>query len=325
MITEPTMITAGTRVVVEMLIKQFDVIRKIQNDLRLRDTQILSDEIKINSRLPKRIRHATERMQEIIRSSIWILAQDIESGRQKARDVDISNIADYQIENFIRFEESCYGFNVSYRSMAIAVKILRTCNENLKDRFKTSSRKSTQTYLMNAIIVYEILGVVIDFIERFQFQGIDEIQKIHQDIVSNLERLDSEDVRLEMDYKSQMRNNTLGLDQELKKIYARRRARELVIQKWNHIFELISNGESRIQSFKQKVDTLRLKQRSAKNQIETIQVAYTTRLVSDEMAAITELIDVEDIELMTLSSTDIQNLLSIGVNPSDDDSSNSSS
>ena len=165
--------------------------------------------------------------------------------------------------------------------------------------------------LRNAVLIYELTGFLVEYLENFGISGIEDIEKVRRDVESQLNQTEKAIDELEQD-------KALDSDPELKKrVLANNTERKAILQiirqKWASFEGVIStNKESANSTIIKLVPNLKIRQKEAKIQVMILGLVGIMKALEENIAlANTFVNDVKKLELAPLTADDVRQLLGL--------------
>jgi hypothetical protein len=320
-ITEAMLIESATKVVVEMLVKKFETINLAQQRSNISDRDLIAfDNRSTRGRLPKEVQASFEDMRHIVRSSLYLLAKDIDNDRVYLKDLeeaDVSILTQNHLERLLTFAESMEEFLISHKTLAIIFRYVKDCNRKLHAKAQIASRTgdaktNLRSVAMSAILIHEILAIIVDYLETFELSGVEEIYRIYREVAMRIQDLEARDDELEQDIKQQLHGDRAQLARQLGPISNRREVRSLTLKKWDEILRQVDHSKDNTTNMLAQLPRLKLLKRNAAIHVETAQLVALTEAMSRDIDALAELANVGDLELVPFSITDVKSILNIG-------------
>jgi hypothetical protein len=163
--------------------------------------------------------------------------------------------------------------------------------------------------LANAILVYELANFTVEFLEKFQVKGINEVSHIHAETIrlveenrTDIERLKKEAMAFEGDFR----------DQSIAALNERMGSLNLIKDAWDNYLKDIQKIRDNIGSAKILLPKLKFIRDDAKNRIDFIDIITITRIVGNSIEAVSSLITtLETIELVPLPPETVSRLIGV--------------
>ena len=202
----------------------------------------------------------------------------------------------------------------SMETIRVTVDFFSIANKSIVDQVNAVSRTSPEfpdLMLRNAVLIYELTGFLVEYLENFGISGIEDIEKVRRDVESQLNQTEKAIDELEQD-------KALDSDPELKKrVLANNTERKAILQiirqKWASFEGVIStNKESANSTIIKLVPNLKIRQKEAKIQVMILGLVGIMKALEENIAlANTFVNDVKKLELAPLTADDVRQLLGL--------------
>ena len=262
-------------------------------------------------------------MRHCVRATICAVAEFIEMegmSLQVARGTELEPAKQRQIKSFI---DSTYRWKVSYRSMATALNLFVEENADIVKRLKrvraNPSEDTRRLFQLNAVFSYEVADVIIGFLHAFELQGVPELKRLHDEIMSEIADGRSHLAALEREIASAWRIKEISekkFKASAQSISGTRRALDLIENHWNKLLEKIEGSEqSATKLFAQAIRRLEIIKLEAKANLTVAGLVDVTDAVQDNFLALGDMLeDIDRIEVLPITDEDVRMFLNIDVN-----------
>jgi DNA-binding ferritin-like protein len=218
---------------------------------------------------------------------------------------------------------SVRDINKSIQKLKFTVETYSRCNKSIISEFEEAVKlgdfsKSRMFVLGNVLLIYQLSNYMINFLENFKIDGIDdilnlsgkeldkissameELQKIKQDA----ESIDTEDARVKEHVIANLndREQSLGFFKE----------------EWNKYVNGIEKVQNNVGSLKKKIPTLNLIRKNAQNQLEFFEIMkiFGVMMVAEAVKKNLETLEIvtlplDEIELISLPPHRAQTLIGL--------------
>ncbi|HYE67011.1 MAG TPA: hypothetical protein VEA58_00280, partial [Anaerovoracaceae bacterium] len=187
---------AGIQAIERVAEEHLNQILVVRERYSVDDMDLLTTNITAIKDIPQNVRDRISSLQERIRVIIEQVASKIEA--RKYRTVE-GEIADMRLSVNERTRVTALigaekRLQTSYGSLKTTVDVLTHMNDMILHRIAASERSGDRTternlVLANAILVYELTDYVIQYVEHFQLEGVEEILQIQQSELKKLAEL----------------------------------------------------------------------------------------------------------------------------------------
>jgi hypothetical protein len=281
------------------------------------DLDILGDGIVGNPKLLKPIREKIIAYSEEAKAYILSTAALIEKKKFEDFDEIITSIkaGEAEKEKIAMLFQGYRRLSFSIETIKVAVDFFSMINKSIVEKVSSVSRTSSEfpdLMFKNAILVYEFTSFLIQYLEEFGIMGIEDIEKIKQDVEYKLERVEEACKELENDpflknnpdFEAQVRKDNL----EKRKIF------ELVKQKWAGFENSINKGKETTEvAVRDLIPNLRFRQKQAKTQLMALEIIAFVQAFQLNIELANQFADVKQLELAPLTAEDVCQLF--GFNP----------
>lgn len=264
-----------------------------------------------------KMRAELRELRERIRFAMYHVAEMIEldSVRKNTQRAELARSADsYQLQKLNRAAQGEYEFHVSYRSLAVAMKIFSQVNRHLKQEAAKAGRQgSKRTELdfqtQSALLVFEFLDVIIGHLKNFQIGGEDTLRTLFREIEADVKANETADRDLEKRMDAILDQNAIGNDRRI--LEARKAGRRMVLDKWQGLLDKLSRASDKATRFTSKIAILEVKRDNARNQIGLMALLRLANFADENIQAVEALLDVDGLELEILEPEDFASLLNM--------------
>ncbi len=315
-------VSKGASFAQEVLNEQADYAISLKYDPQLaiiiRSNQnILGDNIRTSSDLPKTIRSKIEAYSVELRSVIESTAAYIEKNKFESVEqaVEAIKLGIAEKENLQDILKAQRKLSLSFESVNIATDIFLIINQKLRDELKNiSSSKETEKYpdllLKNAVLVYELTGFLINYLDKCSLSGISDIEKLKQDVENRLKAIEMNNQEIEEKVKG-FQKNSEEVKSALNEVQEQRKITKLCRDKWDSFDKRINDLQNGIEKIKNVIPTLELHQLTAKGRILTLDLIMVMRAFEANISLINTIADVKKFALEPFTVEDAQLLLGL--------------
>lgn len=306
----------GAELVEKELMQQVDMVVALRQEIEIRDTDLIGNSLVINKSLHQNIKDRTEENRKNVRKLIAATAYYIESEKKKSINgaplkADLSKFHKSRLTELINAQGE---LSLSYSTLVTVIEFYKEINKSILNQLRTIQTGSTASkeiaFLKNAILIYELTDFVIKSIEKFQVGGIDEIYQIRTKIFDEIKEGEKDDEIIAANAKQVSSAQEKSILEEIK---SRGMFREKIKKKWYDILEKIDGQKEKVNESKQFLNPLKLTRDNAKARIGVLNLAQTTRLVSDAVDSVDALATgIADWELPPIDERTACELLNLG-------------
>ncbi|MBM4283983.1 MAG: hypothetical protein FJ128_01870 [Deltaproteobacteria bacterium] len=301
---------AGYQAVMTYLQHYTKKVRDIQEKYAFSNRDIMSPKLIDNPKLSIEETAALEELKRKLDLLINEVAERIEKHRAVSYD-DYTKIYDLNAYDRLRVNSlvsSVRNINKSIQKLKFTVETYVRCNKHIMSEFNECDKnvdfsKMKMLVLGNILLIYELSTYMINFLEKFRLDGIDDILNISQkelqkidETMENLRKLikDAESIGNE---DSKVKEHVLANlnDREQSLIYFK--------DEWNNYVAGIEKVQDNVGSLKKKLPTLNLIRNNAQNQLDFFEIMKIFGIV---MVAEAVKKNLETVEIVTLPLDEIE-------------------
>lgn len=298
--------------------KHIDQIMAIREQYPLNDRDLFSTNITKFSDIPQSVRQDVGSLRQKLRGIIEKVAARIEDRKYKSSEEAINDmkLAYNEREQVSALIKSDKKVHVSYQSLRIAVESFSEFNKLIIKRLEESEKAGDaqmQRNLIfgNALLVYELTDFVINYIESFRVQGIEEIDALHATMAKRFEQFRAEQEQLKQQVQTDDVDEAVR-EQILLDIKNREDSIAVVVKEWDDYVKTIRELVSETGGVKKRLPTLKAIRDNAKSQISLLEAVAVMQIVQSNIGALNATIaTLEKIELVSLSPDRVRSLLGI--------------
>lgn len=278
---------------------------------------ILGDSIRTNNDIPKTIRSKIEEYSVELKSVIEATAAHIEHNKfasvEQAVEGFRAGIAQKRsLQDILKAERK---ISLSFESVNIATEIFCILNEKLRDEIKKISpsqdkQKYSDLMLKNAILVYELTGFLINYLKNHNLSGVDDIQKVKQDVEEKIRTIEMNNKIVEEKAGDQARDSELAKS-ALSEVQKNRQIAELCRKKWASFDKKIDDLRDGIETLKSVIPDLELQQLIAKGRLLSLELVMVINSFEANISLINKVADVKKFALEPFTVDDARLLLGL--------------
>jgi len=317
---------AGYQAVLTYLQDYAKKVRDIQEKYAFSNRDIMSPRLIDNTKLSSDEMATLEELKRKLDHVINEVAQRMEKHRAVSYD-DYTKRYELNAYDRLRVNSlvtSVQDINKSIQKIKFAVETFSRCNKFIINELDESVKKGEFTksklfVLGNMLLIYELSNYLINFLENFKLDGIDDILQLSQIELAKINntmqtlqkiKLDADSPEIDVKVKQQVVSN---LDD-------REKSMELFKEEWDKYINGINDVQSKVGSLKDKIPTLKLIRDNAQNQMDFMEImkifgimmiAEAVRKNLDTLAIVT--LPLDEINLVSLPPHRVHTL--IGLSP----------
>jgi hypothetical protein len=218
---------------------------------------------------------------------------------------------------------SVRDINKSIQKIKFTVENFSRCNKYIISELdeciaKNDFSKSRMFVLGNMLLIYELANYLINFLESFKLDGVDDILQLSQKEVEKISTTMQALQKLKLDAESPEIDPKVK-DQVVSNLNDREKSLENFKEEWDKYTAGINDVQSKVGNLKDKIPTLKLIRDNAQNQLDffeimkifgVMMVAETVRKNLDTLEMVT--LPLDEIELISLPPHKVQTLIGLG-------------
>ena len=267
--------------------------------------------------LSSKMRTELRDLRERIRFSIYHVAEliELDSVRRNTQRAELARSADnHQLQKLNRAAQGEYEFHVSYRSLAVAMKIFAQVNRHLKQEAGKAGRLGARRdeldfQTQSALLVFEFLDVIIGHLKHFQIGGEETLRALYREIEGDVKANELADRDLEKRMDAIADQAAIGNDRRI--LENRKAGRRMVLEKWQGLLDKLSRASEKATRFTSKIAILEVKRDNARNQIGLMALLRLANFADENIQAVEALLDFDGLELEILAPEDFAGLLNM--------------
>jgi hypothetical protein len=215
---------------------------------------------------------------------------------------------------------SVRNINISIQKIKLAFHIFSYCNTVIINEFENCLKNNNlldgrKLVIGNMLIVYELSNFLINFLERFRLEGIDDIMELSEKelkkistAMQDLDELIKKANSIEIDPKVK--------EQVISNLNAREKSLELFKEEWDKYIAKIEKLQGDVGNLKEQLPTLKLMRANAQNQLDFYEIMkifgimMIAEAVEKSLKSLTiELLPLHELELISLPPDRVSTLL----------------
>ncbi len=314
---EATERNAGNRAIHRVVEKHIQSVMAARHHYPLGNLDLLSVNIVTISahNLPDQVKEDIGRLQEKIRIIIEEVAQRIEERKYKTAKEAIEKMGFAYTDRIkaIELVKADKKIQVSYQTLKTTIEYFSNLNQTIIQKLRKSPSVELETNLVlgNAILIYEVTDFLINYIENFEINGLDDIFRLHKDTKSKVQELRRKESQLREQVKSEKVEAAIR-EQTLKDIETRERSIKTLEKEWEEYTTEMELFRGEVDVIHAKLPSLEAIRENAKRQLELISVVAILQVIKQNINAIQgAILTLEKIKLVSLNPTRIRRLLGV--------------
>ncbi len=285
----------GAELIQNELDEQAEFSSELQQKIELRNVDLLSSNIISNRNINKNIKDKVSEYSLNIQKILFATAHFIEQEKFETVNeaIDKISLSKFDKNRLTRLVNAQKDLSYSYSTLSAVIEIFKIINTSILSKIElegfsdTINKRLNKTnlYLQNSIIVYELTSFVVNYLNKFQLNGIDDIKYIKDEVYKDIKKgnLDDEKLRKQANKSIKLRDM---MNQEIEH---RNNVRDKIKEKWNVMLEQIEGQMKTVDNTKSFIDDLEIIRDNAKNRIDILNITATTALVENSLNMVNEL------------------------------------
>jgi hypothetical protein len=309
---------AGIQAIERVAEEHLSQILAVRERYSVDDMDLLTTNITAIKDIPQNVRDRMSNLQERIRVIIEQVAAKIEA--RKYQTVE-GEIADMQLSVNERSRVSALigaekRLQTSYGSLKTTVDVLTHMNDMILRRVAASERAGDRTternlVLANAILVYELTDYVIQYVEHFQLEGVEEILQIQHLELKKLSELKKH----QNDLRKRARASSTPdfRDTTLASVDALEDSVNVIRQEWESYTDEVKEMQSRVGPIAKRLHDLKVLRDLAGMQIRVFEAAAAVGILKRNILALEDAMKgLEKLQLASLTPDRVRRLFYLG-------------
>ncbi len=308
---------AASNALEEMLDRHMAAMIELRRSQPVENTDLITSKIAL-SKIPDAVKQNALSLQERMRRLIEVAAERIENRHYESIDQvlaedDFGYNERQRVQAFVATDKK---FAVSCQSVRVCTDLFSELNRRIHEKINQAvlsgdTRSEKNLLVGNAVLVYEISDFLSKFIETFQVRGLDEFERLHQEmqifsreVLKGIEkaRTDAADPGVPDD----LRSSTIASAQQQERFI------EAIESEWKTFMEKLDTAKEQAGAVSQLLPSIRLIKQNAFNQLSVLQFAEIANVLKGNINALNAAkVALEKIELAPLPEERIRRLLGI--------------
>jgi hypothetical protein len=315
---------AGYQAVLTYLKDYTNKVRDIQQKYAFSNKDIMSPRLIDNSKL------SLEEMATLaeLKRKLDIIINEVASRVEKHRVVSYDDYTTrYELNAYDKLRvnslvTSVQDINKSIQKIKFTVETFSRCNKyiikELNECIEKGDFAQSKTFVLgNMLLIYELANYLINFLEKFKLDGIDDMLQLSQKELEKIStamqavqklKIDANAPEIDVKVKEQVISNLIDREKSL----------ELFREEWDKYIAGINDLQSKVGSLTDKIPTLTLIRDNAQNQLDffeimkifgIIMIAEAVRKNLDTLEIVT--LPLDEIELISLPPHKVHILLGL--------------
>jgi hypothetical protein len=282
------------------------------------DMDLLTTNVTAIKDIPQNVRDRMASLHERIRVIIEQVAANIEGRKYhtvegEVVDMQLSVNERTRVTSLIGAEKR---LQTSYSSLKTTVDVLTHMNDMILRRIATSERSGDRTternlVLANAILVFELTDYVIQYVEHFQLEGVEEIIQIQQSELRKLAELKKH--QNELRKRARASSTPDFRDTTLASIDALEDSVNVIREEWESYTDEVKEMKLRVGPIATRLHDLKVLRDLAGMQIRVFEAAAAVGILKRNILALEDAMKgLEKLQLASLTPDRVRRLFYLG-------------
>ena len=315
---------AGYQAVLTYLKDYTNKVRDIQQKYAFSNKDIMSPRLIDNSKLTLEEMATLAELKRKLDNIINEVASRVEKHRVVSYD-DYTNRYELNSYDKLRVNSlvtSVQDINKSIQKIKFTVETFSRCNKyiikELNECVERGDFAQSKTFVLgNMLLIYELANYLINFLEKFKLDGIDDMLQLSQKELEKISTTMQAVQKLKIDANSPEIDVKVK-EQVISNLSDREKSLELFREEWDKYIAGINDLQSKVGSLTDKIPTLTLIRDNAQNQLDffeimkifgIIMIAEAVRKNLDTLEIVT--LPLDEIELISLPPHKVHILLGL--------------
>jgi len=315
---------AGYQAVLTYLQEYTKRVRDIQEKYAFSNRDIMSPRLIDNPKLTSEELAGLAELKRKLDNIIHEVAERVEKHRIMSYD-DYTQRYDLNAYDKLRVDslvDSVRNINKSIQKIKFTVENFSRCNKYIISELdeciaQGDFSKSRMFVLGNMLLIYELANYLINFMESFKLDGVDDILHLSQRELEKISTTMQALQKLKLDADSPEIEPKVK-DQVLTNLNDREKSLETFKEEWDRYIAGINDVQFKVGNLKDKIPTLKLIRDNAQNQLDffeimkifgVMMVAETVRQNLDTLEIIT--LPLDELELISLPPHKVHTLIGL--------------
>ena len=315
---------AGYQAVLTYLKDYTNKVRDIQQKYAFSNKDIMSPRLIDNSKLTLEEMATLAELKRKLDNIINEVASRVEKHRVVSYD-DYTNRYELNSYDKLRVNSlvtSVQDINKSIQKIKFTVETFSRCNKYIIKELNECAERGdfaqSKTFVLgNMLLIYELANYLINFLEKFKLDGIDDMLQLSQKELEKISTTMQAVQKLKIDANSPEIDVKVK-EQVISNLSDREKSLELFREEWDKYIAGINDLQSKVGSLTDKIPTLTLIRENAQNQLDffeimkifgIIMIAEAVRKNLDTMEIVT--LPLDEIELISLPPHKVHILLGL--------------
>ena len=158
--------------------KHIDILTEIRERHLIDDSELLSERIVAIPKISAQMKREVSGLRDRLRTAILTVAANIEERKYRdATQIAKSTHGMKQRQIASNIVDSEKRLHISVQSLQVTVDVFNTLNDQILEYLDKDARK----FFANAVLISELASFLIDYIKKFEVDGLMDIQNLHKE------------------------------------------------------------------------------------------------------------------------------------------------
>ncbi len=158
--------------------KHIDILTEIRERNLIDDSELLSERIVAIPKISAQMKREVSGLRDRLRTAILTVAANIEERKYRdATQIAKSTHGMKQRQIASNIVDSEKRLHISVQSLQVTVDVFNTLNDQILEYLDKDARK----FFANAVLISELASFLIDYIKKFEVDGLMDIQNLHNE------------------------------------------------------------------------------------------------------------------------------------------------
>ncbi len=158
--------------------KHIDILTEIRERHLIDDSELLSERIVAIPKISAQMKREVSGLRDRLRTAILTVAANIEERKYRdATQIAKSTHGMKQRQIASNIVDSEKRLHISVQSLQVTVDVFNTLNDQILEYLDKDARK----FFANAVLISELASFLIDYIKKFEVDGLMDIQNLHNE------------------------------------------------------------------------------------------------------------------------------------------------
>lgn len=298
---------AGMQAIEKVSDAHVNQILEIRQQFNVQDFDLLSDHVGQIQEIPAAIRQKITNFRTHVRNIVEKVATQIEDRKYKSTEEQLNNmtaLSKGERTRSLQMVAAEKRLQVSFETLKITVSLLSEMNDSIIHKIEESEqrrdyRAERNLLLGNTILVYELTDYVLDQIEEFKLQGLEDLTAIQREELNKL----NQQITRQSELRQRAQKMTTGMkDGTLASLDALDASLVQIKQEWEGYTATIQQMQNAVSNVLLVTDDLKIRRDVAKQQLDVFQAAAAVGILKSRLFALEDTVrGLENLKLVSLT------------------------